>query len=125
MKYFEWMLRAVIVIILLQTLYFKFTGAPESIYIFSTLGVEPWGRYLTGLLELIAAASMLFYRSIPWGALLSTGLMIGAVGAHLTQLGIAVMDDGGLLFALAVITLICSLILVWRHKLAILAKLRV
>lgn len=124
MKYVEWILRAAIAIILLQTLYFKFTGAPESVYIFSTLGVEPWGRYLSGVLELIAAVSMLFYRAMPWGALLAAGIMIGAIGAHLTTLGVAIMDDGGLLFALAVITFVCSLILLWRHKLAILAKMR-
>lgn len=125
MKYLEWLLRGLIAIILVQTLYFKFSGAPESVYIFSTMGVEPWGRYLTGFLELVAAACVVFsHRLMPWGALLSLGLMAGAIGTHLFTLGVEVQGDGGLLFALAMVVFISSLILVWRHKLSILAKFR-
>lgn len=89
------------------------------------MGVEPWGRYLTGFLELVAAACVLFsHRLMPWGAFLSLGLMVGAIGTHLFTLGVEVQGDDGLLFALAVVVFISSLILVWRHKLTILAKFR-
>lgn len=105
--------------ILLQTLYFKFTGAPESKYIFTRLGVEPWGRIATGLLELVAAALLIVPRTSPIGGLLAAGLMGGAVMSHLTQLGIVVQDDGGLLFALALTVLASGLVAAWmeRHRL--------
>ena len=105
--------------ILLQTLYFKFTGAPESKYIFTRLGVEPWGRIATGLLELVAAALLIVPRTSPIGGLFAAGLMGGAVMSHLTKLGIVVQDDGGLLFALALTALASGLIAAWleRHRL--------
>ncbi len=104
----SWICRIAAAVILLQTLYFKFTGAEESKYIFSTLGVEPWGRIASGGIELIAAVLLLWPRTAVFGALLSCGVMLGAIGAHLTKLGIVVKDDGGLLFALAVIVLVCA-----------------
>jgi hypothetical protein len=105
--------------ILLQTLYFKFTGAPESKYIFTRLGVEPWGRIATGLLELVAAALLVVPRTSPIGGLFAAGLMGGAVMSHLTRLGIVVQDDGGLLFALALTVLASGLVVAWleRHRL--------
>ena len=96
-----WILRILASVILLQTLYFKFTAAPESVYIFSTMGMEPGGRILTGILELLAAILLLWPRFTAWGALLGAGLMCGALLAHFTLLGIAVMGDGGLLFIYA------------------------
>ncbi|MFN5168960.1 MAG: DoxX family protein [Cyclobacteriaceae bacterium] len=98
-------------IILLQTLYFKFSGSPESVFIFSTLGMEPWGRWGVGFLELVAGA-LLISRNWNWlGALLGTGLMFGAIGMHLTLLGISVQDDGGYLFFLAVLVLaLCTFV---------------
>ena len=96
--------------ILAQTLFFKFTGAPESRYIFSSLGVEPWGRVGTGVLELVAVILLLVPRTAALGALLAAGLMVGAIGAHLTLLGIQVQNDGGLLFGLAVAILILALV---------------
>lgn len=114
--YLRWALRVIPAIILLQTLFFKFTGAPESVWIFTQLGVEPWGRYLSGMLELIAAALILWPRMTRWGALLAAGLMVGAIGAHLTTLGVVVQDDGGLLFGLALVVLVLSAILVWTQK---------
>lgn len=105
--------------ILLQTLYFKFTGAPESVYIFTTLGAEPWGRIGSGVLELIASA-LLFVPGWTWlGAGLALGLMGGAIMSHLTQLGIVVKDDGGLLFALAVVTATCAAVVLFLHRRAI------
>lgn len=87
--------------ILLQTLYFKFTGAEESVYIFSTLGVEPWGRIGSGVVELIAAGMLLYPPTAAAGAALAMGLMAGAIFSHVTVLGIEIKGDGGLLFALA------------------------
>jgi putative oxidoreductase len=106
-------------IIMLQTLYFKFSGAAESVYIFTQVGIEPWGRIATGVLEVIAS-SFLLYKAYSWlGALLALGLMSGALFMHFTLLGIAVMGDGGYLFALAVVVLVCSLVvLVVQRKMA-------
>lgn len=109
-------LRLVIAVILLQTLYFKFTGAPESKHIFETVGGEPWLRYGTGVGELIAGLLLLFGPSIVAGAALALGLMVGAIGSHLfTPLGIDVMGDGGLLFGLAVTVAVCAGLLLWMR----------
>lgn len=108
--------RVVAALILLQTLFFKFTGAPESVYIFSTLGVEPWGRFLVGLLELVAGVSLLI-GAVAWiGAGLATGLMVGALGAHLTVLGFEVQNDDGYLFFLALAVLAASLVVLWIQR---------
>lgn len=101
-------LRFAAAIILLQTLAFKFTAHPDSVYIFSTLGLEPYGRIGTGILELIAGGLLIYGRFSYLGALLAIGLMSGAIFSHLTMLGIEVNGDGGSLFTLAVITFICS-----------------
>jgi len=87
--------------ILLQTLFFKFTGAEESIYIFTTLGIEPWGRIGSGVVELVASILLLIPATAPLGAVLAMGTMAGAIVSHLTVLGIEVKGDGGLLFGLA------------------------
>src|SRR4051812_33724574 len=112
MKILSWILRIIAAIILVQTLYFKFTGAPESVYIFSTVGklvpgAEPFGRISSGVIELIASVLLLIPRTAWAGALLALGTMAGAILTHLTILGISVMNDGGLLFALAVTTFCC------------------
>ncbi|WP_167882427.1 DoxX family protein [Leptospira sarikeiensis] len=99
-------------IVFLQTLFFKFTGDDESVKIFSTLGIEPWGRIGTGSVEFFVAALLIFPPSRFVGALVGFGLMIGAVLSHILFLGIVVDDDGGLLFAMAVSVLIaCTIIL--------------
>src|SRR6266550_9550584 len=98
---FTWVLRVVAAVILLQTLFFKFTGAPESVYIFSKVGLEPWGRIGSGVAELIAAILILFPPTTWLGAGLALAVMAGAIFSHLTILGVVVMDDGGLLFGLA------------------------
>jgi hypothetical protein len=102
--------------ILLQTLFFKFTGAEESVYIFSTLGAEPWGRIGSGVAELAAAALLLYPSSAAAGALLAIGLMAGAILSHLLFLGIAVRGDGGLLFALAVVVLAASAVVLYLRR---------
>ena len=107
----KWILRLTAAIIMLQTLFFKFTAAPESVYIFTQLGMEPYGRIGTGIVELIAGALLLYPPTTSIGAVLGLGLMGGAIMSHLTQLGINVQGDGGSLFALAVITFVCCAIL--------------
>lgn len=111
-KIASWIAQLVAAAILGQTLFFKFTGAAESKYIFSRLGIEPWGRIGTGVLELIAVLLLLTPRTAVYGAVLALGLMGGAVMTHLTKLGIAVQGDGGLLFILAVVVLLAALTVV-------------
>lgn len=112
----SWVFQSIAAAILLQTLFFKFTGAPESRFIFTTLGVEPWGRFATGVLELLAAGLLLWNRRAVLGALLSLGLMVGALASHLTRLGVVVQDDGGLLFTLAVLVFGSSAIVIWLRR---------
>jgi hypothetical protein len=112
----SWIAQLIAAVILAQTLFFKFTGAPESKFIFSTLGVEPWGRILTGVLELVAVGLLLTPRWAGVGGLLSLGLMGGAVMGHLTKLGLVVQDDGGLLFALAVTVFAAAALVVWLRR---------
>ena len=112
----SWALQLLVAGILLQTLFFKFTGAAESVYIFSTLGLEPWGRIGSGIVELIASILLLVPATTTIGAALAMGVISGAIVSHLTVLGIEVQGDGGLLFALALIVFIASaVILVLRR----------
>ena len=113
---FTWILRIIAAGILFQTLFFKFTGAEESVYIFARLGMEPYGRIGSGIAELIAATLILIPRTTILGALLSCGVMVGAIFSHIFVLGIVVKNDNGLLFSLALITFICSAILVYQNK---------
>lgn len=113
---FLWIVKLVAVVILVQTLFFKFTGAAESVFIFKTLGVEPLGRIGSGVVELIASILILIPRTSLIGAIMAMGTMLGAIFSHIFVLGIVVMDDGGTLFTLAIITLICCLILVYNQK---------
>jgi uncharacterized membrane protein YphA (DoxX/SURF4 family) len=113
---FIWIVKLIAVVILVQTLFFKFTGAEESVYIFQTLGVDPLGRIASGIIELIASIFILIPRTTLLGAILAMGTMVGAVFSHIFVLGIVVKDDGGTLFSLAIITLICCLILVYNQK---------
>lgn len=106
-KIILWAAQIVAAIILLQTLYFKFTGAEESVYIFSKLGVEPYGRIGSGVMELIAGVMLLIPATAGVGALIAMGVMAGAIGSHLTILGIDILGDGGQLFAYAVIVFVC------------------
>lgn len=111
-----WILRIVAAVILLQTLFFKFSGAKESIYIFSTLGIEPYGRIGSGIAELIIAILILIPKTTWIGALGGCGVMTGAILSHLFVLGIVVENDGGSLFLLAVATLLCCLGLLYFDK---------
>ena len=115
-KITNWIIRLVPVIIMLQTLYFKFSAAPESVYIFSKIGMEPYGRIGIGVLELIASILILIPRTTSYGAVLGLGLMLGAIKFHVTELGIDVQNDGGKLFYLAVIVAVFCLILIVSHR---------
>jgi uncharacterized membrane protein YphA (DoxX/SURF4 family) len=112
----QWIFRLTAAIILMQTLYFKFTGAEESVYIFSTLGIEPYGRIGSGIAELIAAILILIPRTTLFGALIGAGVMLGAIFSHLFVLGIEVKNDGGELFILAIITFLCCIALIYWNK---------
>ncbi len=101
---------------MLQTLYFKFTAAPESVYIFTTLGMEPYGRIGVGIGELIASIFIVIPRSNWLGALLGAGLMSGALFFHVTKLGFVVENDGGQLFLYALIVFICCITVAFINK---------
>ena len=115
-KTFEWVARLIVAGILFQTLFFKFTGAAESVYIFEQLGAEPWGRIGSGLGELIAGILILLPGSVGMGAVLAAGLMIGAIFSHLTVLGIVVQGDGGLLFGMACAVFGCAVFVVYLRR---------
>lgn len=115
-----WAARVIAAVIMLQTLYFKFTGAEESVYIFTTVGMEPWGRIGVGVMELIASLLIIIPATSWIGAGIGLGLMLGAMGMHLTILGIEVHDDGGYLFFLALVVAICSAFILWINKQAVL-----
>ena len=114
----SWGLRVTVAVILLQTLFFKFTGARESVYIFSTLGMEPWGRIGSGIFELIASALLLIPSTVPFGAAMALAATGGAILFHLTKLGIALpaVGDNGELFALAVLVVLCASALLLLHR---------
>lgn len=112
----SWVVRVIVAIILLQTLFFKFSGAPESVYIFETVGQEPWGRYGSGVAELIAAVLLFVPALVPVGAVMALGVISGAIFFHLTKLGIVVQDDGGLLFGLALVVWAGSAFVAWLHR---------
>jgi putative oxidoreductase len=112
----SWICRAIAAAIMLETLWFKFTGHPESVYIFSKLNMESWWRYGQGVWELIAAVLLLWPKTTWIGALLTLGAMGGAILSHLTVLGISVQDDHGILFGMACVTFLCGLTTLWIHQ---------
>ena len=115
-NYIAWGLQVVASIILLQTLYFKFSAQPESIYIFSKLGVEPYGRIGSGIIELIAGILLLTPRFSWAGALIAAGVMVGAILSHLTILGVEVQGDHGELFILALVVLFAALAILFLRR---------
>jgi uncharacterized membrane protein YphA (DoxX/SURF4 family) len=110
-----WILRLVPAVILLQTLYFKFTAQPESVQLFTRIGMEPYGRIGTGVLELIAAILILIPRYTGYGAILGLVMMTGALYFHLTKIGIFFGGDA-LLFIYAVVTFVCCGLLIFIYK---------
>ena len=125
MKYnhiFTWILRLLAAVIMIQTLYFKFTAHEQSVALFTQLGMEPWGRIGTGVLELIASILILYPRTTGWGAGLGLGLMGGAIFFHLTKLGIVFAGDA-VLFIYAVTAFVCCLILFIKYRQQVLGAL--
>ena len=120
----SWVLRLTVAIILLQTLYFKFTAHPDSVHIFSALKVEPWGRIGLGIVELLTAILILYPKTKIIGMIYSLGIIVGAVFAHLFVLGVNVENDGGSLFTLALIVLIASTIFLIIHKTEVLSLIK-
>ena len=119
----SWLMQLLVAGILLQTLFFKFTGAEESVYIFSTVGrfldiagVEPWGRIGSGVVELVASLLLLVPGTATIGAIVAMGVMAGAIASHLVILGIEVKGDGGLLFGLALMVFFGSAIVVFLRR---------
>lgn len=106
----SWTCQLVAAGILAQTLFFKFSGAPESVYIFSKLGLEPWGRWGSGVAELVTAILLVIPATSAWGAFFALGIMGGAILSHLAILGIVIQDDAGLLFGLACLVAVTSAI---------------
>ena len=111
-----WIARLVAAGIMLQTLYFKFTGADESIFIFTHVHMEPWGRIGVGIFELVASVLIVLNATAWMGAVLALGLMGGAIMMHFTILGIEVQGDGGQLFLYAVLVSVCSAIVLLYNK---------
>ncbi len=117
-------LRTIVALVFLQTLFYKFTGASESVAIFSKLGMEPWGRIGIGILELVASI-LLFMPGWNWfGSLLGLGLMSGAIFSHLFVIGIEQENDGGLLFLLALGNMFLCGLLLWLERDTLTAVLR-
>lgn len=112
----SWIAQLLAAVILGQTLFFKFSAAPEAVWLFERLGAEPWGRIGTGVLELIAVVLLLTPRLAAYGGALAVALMVGAITAHLTRLGIEVDGDGGTLFAMAWVVLISGGLVAWLRR---------
>lgn len=114
----SWILQLVAAVILFQTLFFKFSGAKESIYIFSTVGMEPWGRIGSGVVELIASILLVIPATVTVGAIIALVTISGAIFFHLTKLGIALpaVNDQGELFALAVVVFVVSLAILFIRR---------
>ncbi|MBQ0786937.1 MAG: DoxX family protein [Oceanihabitans sp.] len=115
-KYFPFLLRIIVAIILIQTLRFKFTAHPDSVYIFEKVGLEPYGRIIIGILELIAGILIVTPKTVWIGATLALGLMGGAIMMRLTKLGIVINNDSGALFITAVVTFIISGVILFLYK---------
>lgn len=122
LEYISWAAQIIADIILGQTLFFKFTATPESVALFTKLGVEPFGRYIAGIMELITVVLLLIPRKAWLGAIFGIMTMGGAIMAHLTVIGIESNHDGGYLFFLALITLTCCLTVAYIKKSDILTR---
>jgi len=124
-KILSWIARLLAAVILLQTLFYKFTGAKESKFIFTELGAEPWGRIGSGIMELIASILILIPATTVYGSLAGLGIMGGAILSHVLVLGLVVQDDHGQLFVYALLVFISCFYLVWinRKSLPVLKKL--
>jgi glucose-6-phosphate-specific signal transduction histidine kinase len=113
----SWCAQIIASIIFAQTLFFKFSASPESVDLFTKIGIEPFGRYIAGIFELFIIVLLLSNRYAWLGALLGMGMMAAAIMAHLTVIGIESNNDNGLLFYLAIGTLLaCSVVAIVRKS---------
>ena len=115
-KVILWIFQLLAAAIFFQTLFFKFTAAPESVFIFETVGMEPWGRLGSGVVELIAGVLLLWPKNAWVGAAIGLGTISGAIFFHLTTLGIVVQGDGGTLFYLAITVFISCLVVLFIRR---------
>ncbi|SRR5712692_56444 len=102
--------------VMIETLFFKFTDEPESVYIFRRMGTEPWMRWVQGLWELAASIGLLIPRLRWAGGILTTGAMAAAILSHMTWLGYSIRGDHGLLFGMALVTFTCGLTVTLLHR---------
>jgi hypothetical protein len=122
----SWVSAIVATVIMLQTLFFKFTTTEESVYIFTKMGIEPWGRIGSGMAELFASILLLIPATRWMGASLGLGVMAGAIVSHLTVLGIEVKGDGGLLFFYAILVFVaCGICLVIHWPSSLISKYKI
>ncbi|MDO7172846.1 DoxX family membrane protein [Mariniflexile sp. AS56] len=115
-KYIPLILRIAVAVILIQTLRFKFTAHPDSVYIFEKVGLEPYGRITSGILELTAGILLLLPKTVWIGAIISLSIISGAIIMHVTLLGIEINKDGGVLFYTALLTFTLSAIILWLYR---------
>ncbi|OUS00699.1 DoxX family protein [Flavobacteriales bacterium 33_180_T64] len=115
-KHIPLLLRIIIALILIQTLRFKFTAHVDSVYIFTKVGLEPIGRIGIGIIELIAGLLLLFRKTAWAGAIITLGIIGGAIMMHLTKLGIEINNDGGILFYTAITTFLLALTVIYIYK---------
>jgi len=115
-KHIRLVLRMTVAVILIQTLRFKFTAHPDSVYIFEKVGLEPYGRIAIGILELIAGILLLIPKTIWAGAIVTLGVISGALFMHLTTLDIEINKDGGILFYTAILTFILSATILFLYR---------
>jgi putative oxidoreductase len=111
-----WICSLVAAGIMIETVFFKFTAAPESVYIFSKMGTEPWMRWVQGIWELLASIGLLWPRLRWAGGILTTGAMLAAILSHMTWLGYSIQGDAGLLFGMAIVTFTCGVTVMWTHR---------
>ena len=140
----HWLPTLFVAFVFIQSLFFKFTGSPETVYIFQSK-LDPWAASLgfpgifapggifsakvIGTFELIASVLLLVGAAMParraiqvLGAALGLGVISGAIFFHLfTPLGVAVVNadgssDGGELFSLACGVWVCCALLLWLRR---------
>ena len=112
----SWVCQLVAAGIMIETLFFKFTAAPESVYIFKRMGTEPWWRWGQGIWELLASICLLVVPLRWAGGVLTTGAMLAAILSHMTWLGFSIQGDHGLLFGMAMVTFICGFTVMILHR---------
>ncbi|MBC8034725.1 MAG: DoxX family protein [Chitinophagaceae bacterium] len=119
-----WVCRITAAAIMLQTLFFKFTASDESVYIFTRMGIEPWGRIGTGVAELVASLLILIPSVSVYGAIIALGIMAGALASHILVLGIEVQGDGGQLFIYAMLVFAAAAYIIFASRRALYTQLK-